>query len=330
MPVRATLRRLGIALAAATLASAAAASLATAAVTVHLSPEVTVSAPELLLGDLGPVEGDRALAERVRAVRLGVSPTPGSSYRVDIDHILVRLRQHRIEPTTVHLVGPGRVSVTRSYQTLTGQAVLEAAAGPALERLQAAAPTGAPYSLVPLMRPADLRLPTGALELAPRVQEPTPPYAMMLASVAVRVEGHDHQVIPVSFRVARLVTVVVAAQPLEPNRVLGLADFRLEARPSTEVPATALAALEDAADVEATRSIRRGEIITRSHLRPRILVHRGERVTLLLEGRGFRVTTVGLAAEDARRGDLVRVVNPTSKREVQGRVEAAGLVRVNP
>ena len=48
------------------------------------------------------------------------------------------------------------------------------------------------------------------------------------------------------------------------------------------------------------------------------------------DGRGFRVTTVGLAAEDARRGDLVRVLNPTSKREVIGRVEAGGLVRVTP
>jgi flagella basal body P-ring formation protein FlgA len=153
---------------------------------------------------------------------------------------------------------------------------------------------------------------------------------VVLSTVGVRVDGQDVQVVPVSFRVTRLVTVVVATQALEPNRRLSLADFRLEARPSTEVPPSALGAVTDASDLEAVRPIRAGEIVTQHHLRPRIVVKRGENVTLILEGRGFRVTTVGLAVEDARRGDAVRVLNPTSKREVIGRAEATGLVRVQP
>jgi flagella basal body P-ring formation protein FlgA len=53
-------------------------------------------------------------------------------------------------------------------------------------------------------------------------------------------------------------------------------------------------------------------------------------VTLVFEGRGFRITTVGQAVEDARRGDVVRVLNSTSRREVVGRVESSGRVRVSP
>jgi flagella basal body P-ring formation protein FlgA len=60
----------------------------------------------------------------------------------------------------------------------------------------------------------------------------------------------------------------------------------------------------------------------------KVLVKRGQIVTLMLEGQGFRITTVGQAGDDARRGDAVRVVNLTSKREVLGRVEGPGLVRV--
>lgn len=319
---------LSLALAVAALLALAAS--AGADVTIRLNPEVTIAGGDLRLADLGPIEGDRALAERVGAVRLGVAPSPGSSYRIDLDHVIVRLRQHRIDPAGVHLVGPERVTVVRASQMLGGQALVDAVARQALDRLQAVAPDGAPYALVPLTRPADLRLPTGTVDLLPKVQDPTPPYAVVLSNVAVRVDGQDVQVVPVSFRVARLVSVVVAAQPLEPNRRLSLADFRLEARPSTEVPPAALGTIADAPDLEAVRPIRAGEIVTQHHVRPRIVVRRGENVTLVLEGRGFRVTTVGLAAEDARRGDTVRVVNPTSKREVIGRVEASGLVRVQP
>jgi flagella basal body P-ring formation protein FlgA len=301
-----------------------------AVVTVHLNPQVTVTAAELKLGDLGSIEGERGLAERVGAVRLGLAPAPGTSFRMDLDQVLVRLRQNRIDPANVRLAGAERVTIVRASQMLGGQAVVDAAAQPALERLQRAAPDGAPYALVPLTRPADLRLPAGAVDLTPQVQEPTPPYAVVLSTVGVRVDGQDVQVVPVSFRVTRLVTVVVATQALEPNRRLSLADFRLEARPSTEVPPSALGAVTDASDLEAVRPIRAGEIVTQHHLRPRIVVKRGENVTLILEGRGFRVTTVGLAVEDARRGDAVRVLNPTSKREVIGRAEATGLVRVQP
>jgi flagella basal body P-ring formation protein FlgA len=48
----------------------------------------------------------------------------------------------------------------------------------------------------------------------------------------------------------------------------------------------------------------------------------------MLEGEGFRITTQGQANEDAHRGDAVRVVNTSSKREVIGWVEGGGVVRV--
>jgi flagella basal body P-ring formation protein FlgA len=104
----------------------------------------------------------------------------------------------------------------------------------------------------------------------------------------------------------------------------------VETRPSIDVPAGALTALVDPADLEATRPVRPGEIVTQHMVRVRVVIKRGETVTLLAEGKGFRATTQGLASEDARRGDVVRVVNASSKREIVGRVEGPGLVRVNP
>ena len=42
----------------------------------------------------------------------------------------------------------------------------------------------------------------------------------------------------------------------------------------------------------------------------------------------YRPPQMGLAVTDARRGDSLRVMNPTSKREAVGKVEASGIVRV--
>lgn len=295
----------------------------------RLQPEAVVGAAEVRLGDVAALEGDPALVARLREVRLGPAPAPGLGHYLTTDHVALRLRQHRIDPAAVRLAGAERVKVTRAVQTLSGEALVEAAVAAARERLDEVEGRG-PYAFEPVARPPDLRVGTGAVELVARVQDPSPPYHFVAVSVAVMVDGDETQVVPVALRVARMVPVVVAAQPLAPRTPLALADFRLETRPSTSVPAGALSAIDRVADLELLRPLRPGEVVTERDLRPRMVVKRGDAVTLVLEGQGFRITTTGQAVEDAKRGDLVRVLNPSSKREVVGRVEGAGLVRVRP
>jgi flagella basal body P-ring formation protein FlgA len=69
-------------------------------------------------------------------------------------------------------------------------------------------------------------------------------------------------------------------------------------------------------------------VLTARTVRPRLLVRRGDLVTLVVEGRGFVITSQGRASDDARRGESVRVVNPASRRDVLGVAEAPGVVRV--
>lgn len=299
-------------------------------VTIRVAPEVVVQADQLFVSDLGPIEGDQALAARLRSVGLGPAPIPGSSYRLDPSSLPLRLRQHQIDPATVHVIAPERVTVVRAFQTLPGQALVEAATHQALERLEALDPNGGPYTLVPISRPGEIRIPLGDVSLLARPEEAPAPFTVLRVAVMIRVDGRDYQTLPLAFRVARQQRVVVASRVLEPKAALDAADFRLELRPSTEAPPGALTAVTDPEDLEVVRSIRPGEVLTERLLRRKVVVRRGETVTLLLEGRGFRVTARGEAREDARRGDVVRVVNPTSKREVMGRVEGPGVVRVAP
>jgi flagellar basal body P-ring formation protein FlgA len=134
--------------------------------------------------------------------------------------------------------------------------------------------------------------------------------------------------VPMTFQWKKLVRVAVVARPLEPRRSLMSDDVRVEQRPATEVPPDAMTDVGDMAELEVVRPVQPGEILTPRVVRPRIAVKRGELVTLVLEGAGFRITTQGQANEDGRRGDSVRVLNVSSKREVMGRVEGGGLVRV--
>lgn len=301
---------------------------AAAAVTVRLSAESVVSAEEILLEDVATIEGDEPLARRLRQVRLGPAPPPGVTHRLDPGSLRLRLREPGLDPGKVLVVGPEEMRVTRAFQLLTGSAVVEAAAREARERLSALDPRGGPWAVVPLAAPPDLRVPTGTLELAVRVQEPKPPVTLLAAMVAARVDGREYRAVPVALRVGRYESVVVAVRALGPGAELAAADFRLEARSSTELPRGALASLADPARVELTRPVKPGEVMTQAVLRPRLAIKRGEMVTVLLDGRGFRIRAQGRAESDGRHGEAIRVMNLSSRREVLARVEGPGLVRI--
>ncbi|MDR4494392.1 MAG: flagellar basal body P-ring formation chaperone FlgA [Nitrospirales bacterium] len=58
------------------------------------------------------------------------------------------------------------------------------------------------------------------------------------------------------------------------------------------------------------------------------VIHKGDRVTIEVKGRGLLVQAVGLAKSAGRTGDTISVLNQTSGREILGMVMTAGVVEV--
>lgn len=86
--------------------------------------------------------------------------------------------------------------------------------------------------------------------------------------------------------------------------------------------------LDDAVGKALTRSLAAGTLLTTAMVSNRQLVRRGERVTLVVERGGLRVTSSGTAESDGAFGDKVLVKNAFSSRRVEGNVMEDGSVRV--
>ena len=59
------------------------------------------------------------------------------------------------------------------------------------------------------------------------------------------------------------------------------------------------------------------------------LVKKGDRIILVVENSHFRITSVGEVQEEGGRGDRIRLLNITSKREVYGRLLDANTAQVD-
>jgi len=77
------------------------------------------------------------------------------------------------------------------------------------------------------------------------------------------------------------------------------------------------------------RSLRRGDILTNGMLDVPKMVKRGEIVTIMASSNTLAIRVKGKALMDGRKGDVIRVKNQSSKREIQAIVVATGIVKVS-
>ena len=77
-----------------------------------------------------------------------------------------------------------------------------------------------------------------------------------------------------------------------------------------------------------TRMLAMGDVVLSDAVELPPLIQKGDVVTMMVESPGLLVTAKGIAQEKGKAGDLVRVKNVASGREVVGKVESEKTVRV--
>jgi flagella basal body P-ring formation protein FlgA len=87
--------------------------------------------------------------------------------------------------------------------------------------------------------------------------------------------------------------------------------------------------LAELAHATATRALAAGEVITTRTVRLAPAVRSGESVTVRSVTGGVEVRAVATALQSGRIGDVIRLVNPDSRRQLRGRVVARSEVEVS-
>ncbi len=292
---------------------------------VSLRAESTVRGPEIQLGEVSEIRGqDPILLERLRQVEIGRAPLPGLTRTLDLGYLKARLRLQRIDPETLVLDAPPAVSVTTASRQVLGADLVRAVRQHILDAREADAEN---LGIRVTSPPPDLTLPAGFLELKVKPRPATELAGSFSIPVEIWVEGMLIRSVNVAVRVSALFEIVVAARPIARGEMLTPAAIRKERR---EV-GLAQETLRDPEAVEGWRALRAiapGEPILATLLELPPLVRRGEMVQLTIEGRGLRAIARGEAREDGKAGQVIRVRNLASGRDVYGQVEAGGIVRV--
>lgn len=148
------------------------------------------------------------------------------------------------------------------------------------------------------------------------------------ATVGLRCEGPSHWTVYVSVDMKVYVPVVTARDYLRKGELVGADDIELAAVDIGSLTSGYYTEPAEVVGMQVSSGIKPGIALKPSQLRKRTLVHRGDRVSILIATGGLQVSSQGEARADGAKGDRIVVRNLRSKKEVEGVVIDAGVVEV--
>ena len=300
-----------------------AAAAASALLQVHLPREVTVQGSLLTLGQISVVRGDPALVAAAAGIGLGQFSVPGQKAILDRPTILSRLASQGIPAERVRLTGAEAVTVRRFQKTISTEEFMEV--GKTFLRQH---PPGASIcETVPTVKPKDLILPGQVedLKVTPRFVR-TATRGFVTVQIVVTGDGKECGVREIPFRLKYQGHRVVTVKEVPESTVLTPENVKVETvvsdqpEPAGWKPPYGLVAVRAlAADTEI-----RSDMV--SSPQSPIVVLRNETVVIRIQRPGLSVTAVGVALQEARAGEYVRVRNADSSRVIICQVNSDGTV----
>lgn len=133
--------------------------------------------------------------------------------------------------------------------------------------------------------------------------------------------------VPIKVKVMKL--VVVATKPLSSNQLIKKDDIKLQQWDIGTLQHGYLNNPKSVVGQQLKHPISMGSVIKPNSLQAEKVVRRGEQIMLVAMAGKMEVRMTGTALDDATLGQRVKVKNSTSKRVVEGVVDAPGIVKVS-
>jgi len=148
------------------------------------------------------------------------------------------------------------------------------------------------------------------------------------ATLVLSVNGKEFKKIRISARADLYADVVATTHYLKRHHEIQEGDIQLVSRNISLLPRDVVTDMEEVLNMRTTSSLNSQEVLRKSLIQVPPLVKKGDRVMMLVENEQFKIITWGEVKEDGHKGDRIKMVNLSSRKEVLGRVVSAGTVMI--
>lgn len=149
------------------------------------------------------------------------------------------------------------------------------------------------------------------------------------ATLLFHLKGQEAKRIRITARVDIYTDVVVAGHSLKKHHEITEKDVQVANRNISLLPHGVVTEIKDVIGKRTTLSINTHEPLRTGMVEIPPLIRKGDRVILLAENHLFKITTLGETKEEGRKGERIKLINLSSKKEVYGRVINSNTVQID-
>ncbi len=183
-------------------------------------------------------------------------------------------------------------------------------------------------TITQLAVPQGIQLPKGQRDLELIAPSSWDGWGPVTIALVVRVDGEVVRNISLRLLVDARTAMVVARRQLLAGTVVSAADLAVEKRDLAQAGGFDVKRIADVVGKRLKSTVRTGAPVRSDQLLAVPVVRSGQLVTIIADNAGFRITVTGRAKSSGGVGDLIRVENLNSHREIPARVLDSDTVEV--
>ncbi|AJQ25935.1 flagellar basal body P-ring formation chaperone FlgA [Pelosinus fermentans] len=283
--------------------------------------QVRVSGAAVInLGQLAKISGDdEENNQKLRQLKIGDAPVPGSSFVLTKEVINMRLAAAGIDLASAMWIIPDRVTVIGDSQVISAQTLLDKGTNTIRDQVG----PNVKYDDLHIFyvgREQDVTVPVGNVALSASlpygIRYNTPTTVM----ISISVDGQAVTKVGLRFKVNLYRLVTVAARQVNAREIFTEDDLRYERMDTGQIAAGFITDKNKLLGLMARRLITPGMVISDSMVNKPVIVKRGNMVTLTAFIGNIEVIASGQAMQDGYENQLIRIKNVSSNKIVLGKV----------
>lgn len=285
---------------------------------VHFKAKAIADGEFITLGDVAEITPASDTANILGEQTLFRAPAPGEAAVLDADAIKSAVLQNDPALKNVHWSGAEHVQVKRAGITI-GSKQITKIIDDFLAAKRSFLPKEAQVSFKPYNLPLPFVIPQGTL-----ATEVIPANPQIVGSRSLtlifRIDGRVVKNIAIQGELTAVAPVAIAAVDLPRGAILAANDLQMAPCDLSKIQGTPCLDLSELLGKRLKRPMRMGVPIDRGGIDIPPLVRRGDLVTIAARTQGLVVTATGISRMNGSMGEVIRVQNTASQREVYCKV----------
>ena len=298
---------------------------------ISLKDSAGIMSEDVFLGDIADIRGgDEKTAEMLKSLKICVSPLPGKSRSVKKSYIKLKvLRIFRTDGDTgiaLDITGPEKVEITRNSNKLDPERLKEETVKFIGGKL------GEKYirtEINILKMPDKLSLPAGEITFDFSKNQQDEFYGKISLSCDIIANGEPYRRVNILADVRAYIKVYRLKKDASRGAAL---DLSMVEEAVENIASVSKGVIKDPAELAASKSatfLSSGTVLTRYLLDRLPDINRGDDIKILVKFGNVTATTYGKALQEGSVGELIKIRNSDSKKDLVGKVVDKGVVEIN-